>query len=473
MFPFPAQGHMLPLLQLSHQLALRGFTLTILVTPHNLPFLSSSTSSFIHSPTTNIHTLVLPFPTHPSLPPGVENVSQIGYQGVVPIISALSSLADPIARWFYTHPSPPLAILSDFFLGWTVSLAVRLSIPRIAFFSSGPYFSSLYHLLWLHYCSPASRSSLDACVSFPDLPRSPSFPRHHLPTTFLRYRDSDPDWEVVRSSMLANASSWGCVFNTFHAIEGDYLDHLKRVSYGQGRVYGVGPLSLMGGCRPESRRLCADPKAAMLMTWLDGCPDDGSVLYVCFGSQKLLNRAQMEALASGLERSGSRFVWVVKPGTPEQLGNGYGLVPAGFEDRVKGDRRGVVIKGWAPQVEILNHRAVGWFLSHCGWNSALEAVSAGVVILGWPMEAEQFVNARLLVEELGAGIRLCEGADTVPDSVELGRSIANAMAHPERARVRVKAKQLRKEALAAVGNGGSSLMDLEELVKDLSQFSNG
>ena len=67
------------------------------------------------------------------------------------------------------------------------------------------------------------------------------------------------------------------------------------------------------------------------------------------------------------------------------MDEGFGLVPEGFADRVSG--RGLVVTGWAPQVAILSHRAVGGFVSHCGWNSVLEAMTSGVVIVGWPMEA--------------------------------------------------------------------------------------
>lgn len=306
-------------------------------------------------------------------------------------------------------------------------------------------------------------------VEFRDLPRSPSFKQEHLPSIVRYYNEPNPDMVLIREGNIANGESWGLIFNSFDALEGEYFEHCRtKCGKLHRRVYGVGPLSLIG--LPESLDRGNPNKnpgssGAEILDWLDGCPE-GSVVYVCFGSQKLLNKQQMEALASGLEQSKTRFIWVVKTGTTRQLEDGYGVVPDGFEQRVGG--RGLVVRTWAPQVAILSHRAVGGFLSHCGWNSTLEAVVAGVMILGWPMEADQFVNARLLVEYMGVAVRVCEGGDTVPDSAELGKVIAESMSEdrPEKA----KTKELRDEAFAAVREGGSSANDLEDLVRELKQL---
>ncbi|KAA8532838.1 hypothetical protein F0562_033045 [Nyssa sinensis] len=399
-FPYPAQGHMLPMLDLTHQLAVRGLAITVLITPKNLPTLNPLLSSH-----PSIQTLVFPFPHHPSLPSGVENVRDVGNSGNRPIMNALGHLWDNID-------------------------AVR---------------------------------SL-AVVDFPDLPRSPSFTREHLPSGLRLYRESDPDWQFVKDGMIANSSSWGCVLNSFEALEGDYLDHLKK-NLGHGRVFGVGPLSLAGGFEPMGQINPNEGSGDGVFEWLDGCPD-GSVLYVCFGSQKLLKRTQMEALSSGLERSGVRFVWVVNSVTGQEMKDGSGSVPDGFEDRVSG--RGMVIKGWAPQVAILSHRAMGGFLSHCGWNSVLEGTVAGVMILAWPMEADQFVNARLLVEYMQAAVQVCDGADAVPDPVELAQIVAESISGDIIEKIR--AKELREKALEAVKKGGSSWRDLDGLVRELAQL---
>ncbi|CAL1395265.1 unnamed protein product [Linum trigynum] len=452
-FPFPAQGHALALLDLIHHLSLhRRFSLTVVTTPKNLPSLAPLLS--LHQPPF-LNPLVFPFPPHPLLPAGVENVQQIGNAGNLPIITALHKLSDPIANWFHSQPDPPVAIISDFFLGWTLALARRLHIPRFAFFSTRAFLASLTDHL---FADVEAVRDLDPVV-FDQLPGSPTFKSEHLPSTFRRYVPGNSDWELVREALLSNLLSDGCVFNTFHALEGPYLDFLRR-KMGPQKVYAVGPVSLLGtGGDPKN---LGDHPGSDVIHWLDHCPDNGSVLYVCFGSQKLMTNHQMEALAAALEQSMVRFVWVVKKPGPEME---FGL-PDGFQDRVSG--RGLVLDGWAPQVTILNHRAVGGFLSHCGWNSLLEAVAAGVPILGWPMEADQFVNARLLVEDLGVAVKVCEGADTVPDPVELGRRIAQSMSQGSAERKR--AGEMKDEALAAVEQGGSSQIDLERFVQDLQKL---
>ncbi|KHN28426.1 UDP-glycosyltransferase 89A2 [Glycine soja] len=453
-FPYPAQGHILPLLDLIHHLALRGLTVTIIITPKNVPILNPLLSSHPNT----VQTLVLPFPPHPNIPAGAENVREVGNRGNYPFINALSKLQPEIIHWFATHSNPPVALVSDFFLGWTQQLASQLSIPRITFYCSGASLIAILQRCWknLHFYNSQGDNNI---INFPEIPGTPSFKREHLPTLFLRYKESEPESEFVRESMLLNDASWGCVFNTFRALEGSYLDHIKE-ELGHKSVFSVGPLGLG---RAES-----DPnRGSEVLRWLDEVEEEASVLYVCFGSQKLMRKEQMEALAVGLEKSETRFVWVVKTAsTKEEMDEGFGLVPEGIADRVSG--RGLVVTGWAPQVAILSHRAVGGFVSHCGWNSVLEAMTSGVVIVGWPMEADQFVNAKMLVEDRGLGVRVCEGSDFVPDPDEWGQVVKAVMVRDSAEKRR--AKLMREEAIGAVREGGESSMDVEKLVKSLLEL---
>uniref|UniRef100_A0A803M6U3 Uncharacterized protein n=2 Tax=Chenopodium quinoa TaxID=63459 RepID=A0A803M6U3_CHEQI len=286
-----------------------------------------------------------------------------------------------------------------------------------------------------------------------DIPRSPSLHKEQQPSLFKNYKENDSDWRIVKECFLTNPKSWCYVFNSFYALEGEYIDQVKK-DLGHDRVFSVGPLRSVSG----PKRVNPDSDAGYgVLKWLDGCPDE-SVLYVCFGSQKLLTVPQIEALALGLERSKTRFVWVMKA-------EGSQLVPEGFEERVS--NQGLVIKGWAPQVEILNHKAVGVFMSHCGWNSLLESIIAGVMVLAWPMAADQFHNAKQFVEYAGLAVHLCEGEHTVPDSDELAWIIRESI--NENVPQKENAKVMRQKALEAVKVGGSSSSNVIKFVKELSQ----
>ncbi|EMS65075.1 Anthocyanidin 5,3-O-glucosyltransferase [Triticum urartu] len=109
--------------------------------------------------------------------------------------------------------------------------------------------------------------------------------------------------------------------------------------------------------------------------------------------------------------SGKRFLWVVRSPPNDDPAKKFeeppepdldALLPEGFLDRTKGT--GLVVKSWAPQRDVLAHGAVGGFVTHCGWNSVLEAVMAGVPMLAWPLYAEQRMNRVFLEEELGLAV---------------------------------------------------------------------
>ncbi|CAN8234953.1 unnamed protein product [Cochlearia groenlandica] len=450
-FPFPAQGHMIPLLDFTHRLALRGgssLTITVLVTPKNLPFLAPLLSAGI-----NIETLILPFPPHPSIPSGVENVQDLPPSAFPTMIHALGDLHAPLLSWIASHPSPPVAIVSDFFLGWTQ----HLGIHRFVFSPSAAITCCILNALWIDMPTKRNNNEDDEILEFSKIPNNWKFPWSQISTIYLSYVHGDPSWEFIRDSFRDNASSSGLVVNTFAAMESVYLEQLKK-EMGRDRVWAVGPILPL--FENTNRGGPSSVSVDHVMSWLDA-RDDSHVVYVCFGSQAVLTKDQTLALASGLEKSGVHFIWAVKEPAEEDSTTRGGNILSGFEDRVAG--RGLVIRGWAPQVAVLRHRAVGAFLTHCGWNSVVEAVVAGVLMLTWPMRADQYTDACLVVDELKAGVRACEGPDTVPDSDELARVFADSV--NVKVTERIGAVKLKKAAFDAVKEGGSSVKDLDGFIE--------
>ncbi|KAK1292774.1 UDP-glycosyltransferase 73B1 [Acorus calamus] len=105
-----------------------------------------------------------------------------------------------------------------------------------------------------------------------------------------------------------------------------------------------------------------------------------------------MHMIKLDEIARGLEMSGYDFVWAVRSKT--------WVVPDGLEGR------GLVLHGWAPQRRVLAHRAMGGFMSHCGWNSVLEGLSAEKPMMAWPMMAEQHLNAKFVMYKLQARLKI-------------------------------------------------------------------
>uniref|UniRef100_A0A2N9IEG7 Glycosyltransferase n=1 Tax=Fagus sylvatica TaxID=28930 RepID=A0A2N9IEG7_FAGSY len=182
-----------------------------------------------------------------------------------------------------------------------------------------------------------------------------------------------------------------------------------------------------------------------IMQWLDDQPPL-SVVFLCFGSMGSFGADQVKEIALGLEGSGHRFLWSLRMPTPTPFADD--VLPEGFLDRIKG--KGMICNGWAPQVEVLAHKAIGGFVSHCGWNSILESLWHGIPIVTWPIYAEQQLDAFRMVRELGLAVELSldyrNGADLVmADAID--RAVRRVMDDNE---IRKKVKEMGEMAKKAV-----------------------
>lgn len=145
-----------------------------------------------------------------------------------------------IVNWFKSHPSPPVAILSDFFLGWTHELANELGVQRVVFSPSGAFALSVSFALWSDLPKIGEPDDDNFQVSFPKVPNCPAYPSYQISHIYSS-DETNPDTVFYRSCMLANMECWGFVFNSFAELERVYIDHIKK-EMGHERVWAVGPL---------------------------------------------------------------------------------------------------------------------------------------------------------------------------------------------------------------------------------------
>lgn len=251
----------------------------------------------------------------------------------------------------------------------------------------------------------------------------------------------------------------GFLINTFEALEHQPLEALNagKVKRGMPHVFAVGP---MVPCEFEKEGQWGKP-----LKWLDDQPS-GSVVYVSFGSRTALGRDQIREIGDGLMRSGYRFLWVVKDKIVDREEEEEGLDEVlGVElvERLK--KKGLVMKEWVYQNGILGHTAVGGFVSHCGWNSLMEAAWNGVPVLGWPQHGDQKINAEA-VERSGWGMwnkNWGWAGERVVEGEEIGEAIKVMMKNQS---LKVKASQLKEAGRKAMSVGGDREVTLQKLIEE-------
>ncbi|KAF8729030.1 hypothetical protein HU200_018341 [Digitaria exilis] len=479
LMPFFASSHMGPFTNFAvHLAAARPDVVeaTVAVTTANAPFVRSIIAR--QSPShVKVEVATYPFPVVDGLPAGVENLTVVKPADAWRIAAAAvdEAVMRPVQECLIRELSPD-AVISDMHFFWNTDIAGDLGAQCLVFNVIGAFPSMAIAHLNSSLAAAASdgtrdvdttRSSEAGVVPVPLLDgKDMLIPHTELPE-FMRVKEAF-DASVMDRIGSSTTRCASRAANTFLGLEQGYCELFAgtvqtRPSYFVGPVSlppaGAAPAAIGGGGAAAGRSPC--------IGWLDRMPSQ-SVVFVCFGSLAPVSDAQLVELALGLEASTKPFLWVVR--------NDTWSPPEGWTERV--GERGMLVKGWAPQTEILGHEAVGVFVTHCGWNSVMETVTAGVPVLTWPMVFEQFIIERLLTNILGIGERLFpEGAGVRSTNSEehdlvTAETVAQAIIkfmEPGGGgdAARKRAKELSAEARAAMAEGGSSHRDLQRLIDDL------
>ncbi|CAH9057804.1 unnamed protein product [Cuscuta europaea] len=475
-FPMMAHGHMIPTLDMVMLFASRhGIKSTIVTTPLNVPSISKAIHKHKQSGF-QIEVRSIYFPgVEAGLPEGVQHFDHFTSDGSTfpSFFKACSMLQEPLEQLM--EELRPDCLVADIFFPWATRAAAKFGIPRLIFDGTS-YFSvcAKHSLLTYRPFEDISSEDSETTFTIPHLPHQLKLIRSQLAPYERDLSYSSTMAEFGLQVMEAERTSYGVIFNSFYELEPDYVDHFKNVLGRRG--WSVGPLSIqnkkeddIGEKSNRGRKASIGKKDCI--EWLDS-KKPNSVVYVCFGSMANFAASQLTEMAEGIESSVQDFIWVIRNKKGEEIGEEKGeeWMPKGFEERTKG--RGLIIRGWAPQVLILDHRAVGAFVTHCGWNSTLEAVCAGVPMVTWPVFAEQFVNEKLVTQILltGVGVGSKVWANVGSDGVKreaIAEAITRVMVGEE---MRRRAAALKVNARKAVEEGGSSYSGLTSLLDELKMI---
>ncbi|KAF9683972.1 hypothetical protein SADUNF_Sadunf04G0069500 [Salix dunnii] len=423
LLPSAGMGHLTPFLRLAASLTLQNVNVTFITPDPTISLVESQAlsqlfASFPQIKHQQFHLLPL---DNPSEDPFFEHFRLIKESShlLSPLLSALS---------------PPLSVfITDMSLASTViPITEAISLPNYVLFTS----SAKMLTLFLSYPTLADSKAMDELdeMDVVKIRGLELVPKSLIPPPLLKKGNN-----ILKTCFLEDskkvAESSGILVNTFESFEEESLRPLndchgllKRLP----SVVAIGPLPPLG--------------------------------LLCRGIE------QVRELGEGLVRSGRRFLWVMKDKKVDREEDNEGpeeVIGDELMERVK--EKGLVVRDWLNQEDVLSQPAVGGFLSHCGWNSVMEAAWHGVRILAWPQHGDQKVNADI-VERIGLGTWVKSwgwGQETVVNRAEIAEKIGEFMGNES---LRIQALGIKVEARKAVGAGGSSNKGLSELINVWRKF---
>ncbi|KAM0831097.1 hypothetical protein ACQ4PT_065770 [Festuca glaucescens] len=440
LFPFMAQGHLAPFRCLAA--LLRRCRPDARVTVVATSSTAESIRASLAADGIGVHALAS----------GTSAGSIGSSQQLIDIFLAAESLRPAFHRFVAdlrrSDPGVSVHVVADMFLASTTSDVAPddPGVTRSVLLTTGGYGAALYFSLW---------DSVPLVPDDDECFRLPSFPdvrvhRSQL-TDHLAAADGGDAWSTfIRRQIAAFSRADAMLVNTTEKLEPKGLSMLRQW-INNVPIFPVGPL-LREAARVSSpeETTGSSPSRSPILEWLDRQPP-GSVLYVSFGSHYTISARQTTELALGLEKSGHRVVWVIRPAADVNGGEQSLGLPEGFVERMEAAGSGLVARCWAPQVEVLAHSATGAFLTHCGWNSVQESLAAGVPMVGWPLSAEQFYNAKTMAEDMGVCVELARGVAATVARDEVAGAVETVLGETSsvRAAMRRKAAETKKVIEAA------------------------
>ncbi|WCJ17672.1 UDP-glycosyltransferase 73B4 [Euphorbia peplus] len=458
-FPFVGGGHQIPMIDIARIFASHGANSTIITTPkHSLSFQNSIRRDRSSGRPISIHTLELP-----------ENVDIGDTDMSAPGSTDTSMLQEAFVKLLVDRK--PDCVVHDVFHRWSADAIDGAGVSRIGFNGNGCFARCVQENIGRFKPHEKVESDYEPFV-VPGIPDTIELTRSQLPS-FARHKNGGHH----KTMHKPDDKNPKVIINSFHELEPAYVEYLQK-ELGN-KVWLVGPVSLCNRNIEDKaeRGQKTTVNEEIILNWLD-VKKPGSVLYLNFGSVARMAPQQLPEIATGLENSGHQFIWVVgkilsSSGTEECVDQ---WLPGGFEERIRASGKGLMIKGWAPQLLILEHKAVGGFLTHCGWNSTLEGVSSGLPMITWPLGAEQFTNEKLITDVLKIGVKVGSlewqswntekkaivGRDKVEIAIRRVMDIGE-----EGEQMRRRAQEIGLKAKKAVEEGGSSFVDVDNLIQEL------
>ncbi|KAF8780661.1 hypothetical protein HU200_001264 [Digitaria exilis] len=467
--PYPAQGHITPMLKMAKLLHARGFHVTFVNTEFNhRRLLRSRGAGALDGIPPRFRFATIPDGLPPSDADATQDVPALCYSTMTTCLPHLLSLLSKLNHGDSGAP-PVTCLVADAVMSFAYDAAREIGVPCAALWTA----SACGLVAYRHYrhlvewglvpfkddAQVVDDAYLDTMVhgirGLCDGMRLRDFP------SFIRTVDRG---DIMLNFFIHEAGRLSLpnavMVNTFDDLEEVALDAL-RVTLPATPLYTVGPLLL------HERRVHAEggeldglgsnlwTEQDGLLEWLDGHAP-GSVVYVNYGSITVMSNEQLVEFAWGLAGSGYGFIWNIRP---DLVKGDSAVLPPEFMSSVEGRAK---LTQWCPQEAVLGHEAVGLFLTHSGWNSTIESISSGVPMLSWPFFAEQQTNCRYKCTEWGVGMEI--GGQV--RRAELAEMIREAMGGDKGREMHRRATEWKESAIRATLSGGTAERNLDKVVNE-------
>ncbi|KAJ0094018.1 hypothetical protein Patl1_26089 [Pistacia atlantica] len=442
---YPAQGHINPLLQFSKRLEQRGIKFTLVTTRFIVKTLhtaSSSTSIALETISDGYDDGGIN--QAESISAYLERFWEVGPQTLSELVEKMNGL-DSIC--------PIDCIVYDSFLPWALHVAKKFGLFAASFLTQSCAVDSIYYHV--------QRGLLKLPLNDDEilLPGLPPLKPHDTPSFVYDMESYPAIFPMVVTSQFGNIHEANWVLcNTFYELEKEVVDWLAKLF----SLSTVGPTipSMYLDKQLENDKdygfSIFNPNSEVCMKWVNDRPK-GSVVYVSFGSLAALGAEQMEELAWGLKASDKHFLWVVREFEEAKL-------PKNFVEETA--EKGLVLS-WCPQLDVLAHEAIGCFVTHCGWNSTLEALSLGVPMVAMPCWTDQSTNAKYIMDVWKMGLKAPADEKGIVKQKAIQDSILEILEGEKGKEIKKNAAKWKKLARKAMGEGGSSDKNIDEFVATL------
>ncbi|ERM99950.1 UDP-glycosyltransferase 83A1 [Amborella trichopoda] len=440
MLPYPAQGHIIPMMELSRRMEEHGFIVTFV----NTDF----TQKRVLDASMKAHT-----ESHPnkgtgcirlvSIPDGLEPDADRNKLGALceAMLSSMPNALETLIKDINGLEGDSVTcIVADVSMGWALDVAKKLGIPRAAFWPAAAgcltVFLKLQELIQKGVITKEGELLDTHMIQFS--PKMPLMnPRHFA---WLCVGDTAENKVIYRSADVCIKGLEGVewlICNSFYEIESTTYDTFPNIR-------PIGPL-FIGNQPTQAKPTSFWTEDNTCLEWLDQQPSN-SVIYISFGSFTIFDEHQFLELTLALENLGRPFLWVARPDLVDKSGAGY---PEGFLGRVAAYGK---VVGWCPQKKVLAHPSIACFVTHCGWNSTLEGLSNGVPFICWPYFADQFLNQTYIVDIWKVGVGLKANEDGVFSKEEIKSKVEDLMGDEG---MRERVLKLKEEAISSVTEGSS------------------